>query len=191
MRIDHVIWATADLDATAARLQAEHGLRAGGGGRHAGHGTHNRIVALGGGYLELVAIADADEAQGSPFGRAIATAPEGLFGWAAAVADLEAHAARLAVATTRIERDGMHARLAGVAEALAQPWLPFLIERPPGVADPGAIAAASGGIAWLELCGDESTLWGWIGGASLPLRIAADGRPGIRAVGLRSGAVIR
>ena len=58
MRIDHVIYATQDLDAAAARLEAEHGLVADGGGRHAGIGTENRIVPLGGGYLELIAVVD-------------------------------------------------------------------------------------------------------------------------------------
>ena len=62
VRIDHAIWATRDLDAAAARFEREHGLRAAGGGRHDGMGTHNRIVPLGGGYLELLAVADADEA---------------------------------------------------------------------------------------------------------------------------------
>jgi len=48
MRIDHAIWATADLDAAAARFEREYALVAGGGGRHEGMGTHNRIVPLGG-----------------------------------------------------------------------------------------------------------------------------------------------
>jgi hypothetical protein len=50
MRTDHVLIATADPDAPAARLEAEHGLVATGGGRHERIGTHNRIVPLGGGY---------------------------------------------------------------------------------------------------------------------------------------------
>ena len=63
MRIDHVIYATRDLDATAARLEAEHGIVAKGGGRHTGLGTENRIFPLGGGYLELIAVADYAEAE--------------------------------------------------------------------------------------------------------------------------------
>lgn len=58
MRIDHVIYAARDLDATAARLEAEHGLVAAGGGRHDGIGTHNRVMPVGGGYLEVLAVAD-------------------------------------------------------------------------------------------------------------------------------------
>ena len=61
MRIDHVIYATADLDAAAARVEAAIGIAARGGGHHDRIGTHNRIVPLGGGYLELLAVADADE----------------------------------------------------------------------------------------------------------------------------------
>jgi Glyoxalase-like domain len=40
-------------------------LRVSGGGRHEGIGTHNRIVSLGGADLEILAIADADEAARS------------------------------------------------------------------------------------------------------------------------------
>ena len=99
VRIDHVIWATTDLDAAAERLERSHGLRAAGGGRHDGMGTHNRIVPLGGGYLELLAVADAEEAAGSALGRAVtgrlASVGEGLMGWAVAIEDVTAVAARL------------------------------------------------------------------------------------------------
>ena len=86
MRIDHVIWATRDLDATADRLAAR--ARAARRRRRAPRRDrhHNRVVPLGGGYLEVLAIADAEEAAASVIGRAVAAAPEGLFGWAVAVA---------------------------------------------------------------------------------------------------------
>jgi Glyoxalase-like domain len=191
--IDHVIWATADLSTTADRLTREHGLRDGGGGRHVGLGTHNRVFPLGGGYLEVLAVVDPDEAARSPLGRTIAAAPEGLFGWAVAAEDVEAHATRLGLEVTTIERDGLFAHLAGVAEAMAEPPLPFFIERAAGVADPGA-GGDAGGIAWLALAGDPERLDEWLGGADLPLRYAEEpdaGPPGLRAVGLGSGAVIR
>jgi hypothetical protein len=145
---------------------------------------------LGGGYLEVLAVEDRDEAAASPIGRAVAGAPDGLFGWAVAVADVPAHAQRLGLPVTTIERDGLTARLAGVAEAMAEPWLPFFIERDAGIADPGAEGDA-GGIAWLELAGDPERLGAWLDGAQLPLRYAAVGAAGPRAVGLGSGAVIR
>jgi hypothetical protein len=71
VRIDHVIYAAVDLDVAAARLESEFGLRARAGGRHEGMGTHNRIVPLGGGYLELLAVADPEEAARSDFGRGL------------------------------------------------------------------------------------------------------------------------
>ena len=189
MRIDHVIWATDDLDGAAQRLASDHGLRDSGGGRHVGHGTHNRVFPLGGGYLEVVAVADAQEAATSPFGRAVAAAPDGLLGWAVASDDVAAHAARLGVGVITVERSGMTARLAGADQAMAEPWLPFFIQRDAGIANPGATGDA-GGIAWIEVAGDGERLRSWLDGAELPVRIV-DGPPGVRAVGLGDGAVIR
>jgi hypothetical protein len=189
MRIDHVLIATSDLDAAAARLEAEHGLVAAGGGRHDGLGTHNRIVPLGGGYLELIAVADADEAASSEFGRAlsarIGARGEGLMGWAVAVDDIEVVAARLGTRVDTIAREGLTARLTGTADAMADASLPFFIERDAGVADPGADGEA-GGITWIEVAADEHVLHEWIGvGAGLPVRVV-DGPRGVVAVGIGS-----
>ena len=190
MRIDHVIWKAADLDRSAARIADEYGLRDDGGGRHVGIGTHNRVFPLGGGYLEVLAVADPDEAKRSPLGQAIVDAPEGLFGWAVAVEDVVAQAERLSLEVTTIAREDLTARLAGVREAVAEPWLPFFIQRDPGIADPGA-AGDAGGIAWLELAADPDRLYAWLGDADLPLRLADDDGPrGLRALALRSGTVI-
>jgi glyoxalase-like protein len=191
VHIDHVIWAAGDLHTAADRLAREHGLPNGGGGRHVGLGTHNRVFPLGGGYLEVIAIADHEEADASAIGRAVAAAPDGLFGWAVAVDDVPAEAERLGLDVTSIERDGLTARLTGVAQAMAEPWLPFFIQRDPGIANPGASGDA-GGIAWIELGGDPGRLRAWLGGADLPVRHASDDDgPPLRAVGLGSGAVLR
>src|SRR5262249_4784616 len=130
------------------------------------------------------------EAQTSWLGRAIAAAPEGLLGWAVAVDDVGAHAQRLGLALTTIERDGFSARLAGVAEAMAEPFPPFFIERGPTVPDPGS-AGEAGGIAWIEVAGARERADAWLGGADLPIRYAGGDAMGVRAVGLGSGAVIR
>ena len=190
MRIDHVIWKAADLDRGAARVAAEYGLSDDGGGRHVGIGTHNRVFPLGGGYLEVLAVADPEEAKRSPLGQAIVEAPEGLFGWAVAVEDVVAQAERLSLEVMTIAREDLTARLAGVAEAVAEPWLPFFIQRDPGVADPGARGDA-GGIARLDLAADAQRLNVWLGGADLPLRFVDDEAPrGLRALALGSGTVI-
>ena len=189
MRIDHVIYATADLDAAAARVEDELGLPVVEGGRHEGMGTVNRIVPLGPGYLELIAVADPEDADEAQLGRAVQARVDrgdGLLGWAVVVDDLRPVSERLGLTITSITREGLSARLAGLTEAMREPCLPFFVERDPGVADPGAKGSA-GGIAWLELAGDEERLAHWGGGADLPLRVMA-GEPELRRVGIgRSG----
>jgi glyoxalase-like protein len=186
VRIDHVILAASDLDSGAARLEAELGLVAAGGGRHDGLGTQNRIVPLGGGYLEILAIADADEAAASPLGRALSAridaAGDGLMGWAVVVDDVAPVAARLGTEVSTITRQGLSARLTGLAEAMAEPFLPFFISRDHGIDDPGA-AGDAGGIKWVELAGDGGRLHEWLGGFELPVRVVG-GPPGLRAVGI-------
>jgi len=185
LRIDHVIYGAADLEGATARLEELVGLPAVGGGRHDGLGTQNRIIALGGGYLEVLAVADADEAAASVFGRALSArlgSGEGLMGWAVAAGDVGAIARERGLEVTTIGREGMTARLAGVAEALGEPALPFFIERDAGIADPGA-GGPGPGIGWLEVAGDASRLRTWLGGAELPLRVV-DGAPEVLAVGV-------
>jgi hypothetical protein len=185
VRIDHVLLAAADLDAAAARVTAL-GLEVVAGGRHEGIGTHNRIVPLGGAYLELIAVADPDEAAASTIGRAVAAA-DGLMGWAVAVPDVAPQAARLGLQVTGIARQGLTARLAGVEEAMADPSLPFFIER--GEPDPRT-ASDAGGIARLELRGDPERLEAWLGGDQLPVDIAP-GAPAVVALELGDGRIIR
>lgn len=69
MELDHVIIVADDLDVAATRLFADFGLGSLAGGRHAGHGTGNRIVPLGSTYVELMAVVDPAEAATSPMGR--------------------------------------------------------------------------------------------------------------------------
>jgi hypothetical protein len=186
VRIDHVVYAAADLDAAAARVADELGLTALAGGRHEGHGTHNRIVPLGGGYLELLGVADPQEAKESAFGRGLLrrleVSGDGWLAWVVAGQDVGAVARRLGTTITRLQREGLTARLTGVAEAMQEPFLPFFISRDPGVADPG-LGGAAGGITWIELAGDAARLDRWLDGARLPIRIL-DGPAAIRAVGI-------
>jgi hypothetical protein len=186
MRIDHVIFAAADLEAAAARVAGELGVAIAGGGRHDGMGTENRIVPLGGGYLEILAVVDPGEAAGSALGRQVAERifghGDGLIGWAVSVDDAGAEAQRLGASLSTISRDGFSARLAGVVEAMRDPYLPFFVQRDQGVANPGT-AGPVGGIAWIELAGDPTRLDDWLGGAELPVRVVA-GTPGVRAIGI-------
>jgi hypothetical protein len=185
VRIDHVIYGTADLDAAATRLRAQLGLLAVNGGRHDRLGTRNRIVPLGdGSYLELLAIADPGEAKRSALGAALQSAiarGEGLLGWAVAVDDLQPVIERLGTATTHVGRQGMTARLTGLAEFLAEPCLPFFIERDTAQAAPRAVNTT--GICWIEVAGDARRLRHWLGGIELPVRVV-EGEPAVRAVGV-------
>src|SRR3954453_10226643 len=105
MRIDHVIYSTADLDAAEAVIR-DFGLDVVPGGVHEGLGTHNRIVPLGGAFLELLAIHDPAEAEGRGFGPALLRRGEGLLGWAAAVDDLDAAIARLGLRSMTLSPPG-------------------------------------------------------------------------------------
>ena len=185
MSIDHVIYATGDLDAAETRFRDEFDLPTVPGGRHEGLGTHNRIVPLANGYIELLAIADAEEAAASPLAAAVLDALEHgdrLAGWVVAVEDVEPVAARLQTSIIEVRREGMTGRVTGLAEALAEPWLPFFIERRPDQAPPD-VPRPDVGIEWIELAGDEQRLRAWLGGAEPSLRLV-DGEPGLRAVGI-------
>jgi hypothetical protein len=186
VRIDHVIYATADLDEAAARVESELGLSVMPGGRHEGHGTHNRIVPLGGGYLELMAVADPQEAADSPMGSAVQARlteqGDGLFAWVIVLDGVEQFADRLGLPVITVAREGLSARVAGLAEALRNPVLPFFLERDEGVADPGE-GADAGGITWLEVAGDREALESRLGDAELPVRVV-DGPVGVIAMGI-------
>ena len=72
--VDHVLLPVADLEEGARRLYERFGLRSIAGGRHPKVGTANMIVPLGSQYLELIAIVDPQEAEGSRLGRRLAHA---------------------------------------------------------------------------------------------------------------------
>jgi len=176
LRIDHLIYAVDDLEAASARFAEEFGLASVAGGRHAGWGTANRIVPLGSGYVELVAVVDSDEAASSDFGRPVLEAVarrERLVGWVVATDDLEGIARRLdldVAGGSRTKPDGttLSWQLAGVAPALEAGALPIFIEwgGPPEL-HPGAAKVdhrvPPGGIAWVEVAYDEEALRTWLG----------------------------
>jgi len=179
--VDHLLIATADLDAAAAAAEAL-GLPVAAGGRHPGWGTANRIVPLGGAYLELVAVVDPAEAATSGFGSWVAAAPPGPMGWAVRAADLEATARRLGldpVLGSRKAADGrtLRWRTAGVEHAAMEPYLPFFIAWEAGTPFPGA-GGAGIEVERVHLRGEADRLAAWLDGAGLPLSV----RPGPAAV---------
>jgi Glyoxalase-like domain len=84
--VDHLVYATADLERGIAEVEQLLGIRASLGGQHPIWGTRNALVALGpGSYLEIIASDHQDHsspAEGRPFGLE-ALGSSRLVGWAA------------------------------------------------------------------------------------------------------------
>ena len=208
-RIDHVVLAVRDLDASAERLWEAHGLRFTSGGRHPSWGTANMIAPLGEDYLELLAVVDEAVGRGTVLGRALLElSMEGdrWFSVCLADEDIEATAARLGLTVepgSRTRPDGIEVRWrgAGIEERGDDLWLPFFISwdvpaalHPGSDPWPGAAPAEHRvpveGIAWAEVGGDASTLHDWLGGADAPIRVTEDGgdrRVRAVAIALRDG----
>jgi hypothetical protein len=91
MLIDHIIYAAPDLEAATAEIEQRFGVRAAGGGRHMGQGTHNKLLALGPRtYLEIIA-PDPEQPEPTaprPYGVDGVTSGR-LVGWAVACHDIE------------------------------------------------------------------------------------------------------
>jgi len=198
--IDHVIWASADLDATHLQFEQTMGLRSSPGGVHP-EGTHNRIVLLRPPhYVELIAVHDRERNDMDPWGRALTACIErggGLMGWAVGTDDIDAFGARTgaAVITGSIQQDDgttggwrivdppddengaipsviqYHGDAAARADRHAIDFA--LAEHPCGAE----------AISWVEVSCDEQRLSNWLGDDALPVRLTP-GPAGLRRVGL-------
>jgi len=200
--IDHVIVLVADLDDAAATMRSDHGLESLEGGRHAGHGTANRIVPLGDTYLELMGVVDEAEATGSPMGRwALGNRRDDLVPAALCIRtdDIGSEAARLglkSLAMSRARPDGviLSWRLVGASELFAGASLPFFIQWDAPLLHPGRAPiehrVAVHGIERVEIRGDADELRARVGADDLPLSITA-GAPGITAtIGTAAGPLV-
>ena len=155
--VDHILLPVADLEEGARKLGERHGLQAIPGGRHPKLGTANMIVPLGRQYLELIAIADPQEAAASRMGRRVTRAlDEGrtFLDWALRTRNLDVLRGKLLAAGwdlppfwagSRRRPDGevLHWRTQDVDTGAERIALPFVIEWdvPDGL-HPGEAAAA-------------------------------------------------
>jgi hypothetical protein len=190
VRIDHAIIGARDIGAVADRLWERHGLASLPGGRHHGWGTHNRIIPLGGPYLEIIGVVDENEALRDPMGRwllANTAMGDPLMGWCCETPDIERLSRRLGLALERGGRerpDGSRLswRVAGRDSALGA--RPFFIawdepEMRPGLLDaPHAVEVR--GISRVEVGCDPDELDGWVEDG-VPVRLLGDGG-GLRAI---------
>ena len=139
--VDHLVYATPDVDASIAALSAQLGVAPALGGSHPGLGTRNALLALGPRcYLEIVG---PDATQPPPdgarwFGIDALTAPR-LVTWCAAARDLpavhaRAHAAGVPLgevrAGGRVRPDGVRLswHVTSPFTVLADGLVPFFID---------------------------------------------------------------
>ena len=94
--LDHLVYATRDLDRTIADLEARFGVRAAPGGHHPGRGTRNALIALSEvAYLEIIGPDQSQSKYRSPRWFAIDEIDRPrLVAWAAKASDLDAVVAR-------------------------------------------------------------------------------------------------
>ncbi|MFJ6753183.1 VOC family protein [Streptomyces sp. NPDC091266] len=94
--LDHLVYATPDLDRTVAEVAALTGLRPVPGGSHPGRGTRNHLLGLGGGaYVEIIGPDPEQPAPEGPrwFGIDALAGPR-LVTWAVRVTGIDGHVAR-------------------------------------------------------------------------------------------------
>ncbi|MFN8147663.1 MAG: VOC family protein [Candidatus Nanopelagicales bacterium] len=197
LALDHVIIGVADLDDAAALLLVRHGLISLPGGEHPAWGTRNRIVPLGGCYLELVAVADPAAAEASGFGRWVAAMAVGdaPWGWVVRSSDLDETAARLGLeigSGQRVRPDGLTLRwrLAGVPDVdPAERLRPFFIQWDEGTPMPGAVAvphpAGQVAVQSVTASGSGNGVEQWLG-SPVPLVDLVPGVGGVDKVSLLS-----
>lgn len=145
--LDHVVWGVPSIAPVAERLLTANGLVTIAGGMHPAWGTRNAIVPLSGAYLELVEVADPD-APMVGFTQAVArAAADGgrLCLWCVRTLDITAEAAPRGLHVTAGERDNPDGsiitwQVAGMAEACADPAVPFIIQWDDDATMPGSIA---------------------------------------------------
>jgi hypothetical protein len=164
-RVDHLVYATPDLDRSVEELTELLGVRAAAGGQHLGRGTRNALIALSSdSYLEIVG---PDPGQATPsgprwFGIDKLAGPR-LVGWAVKATGLESLVAA-AVGEglvlgpigegSRKRPDGALLRwqFTDPATVVADGLVPFLIDWGSG---PHPADRAPGGVELTELRGEH------------------------------------
>lgn len=197
---DHALVAVNDLELAAADFRDRYGLESAEGGRHTGLGTANRIIPLGDTYVELIAVADEDEAARSALGRWVAdTCKDGDRPAAVCLRtdDIDSVAAAIGSppeSMQRVRPDGavLSWRLSGLESTLENPALPFFIQWDIAAEDlPGSFAEEHPNqgirLTWVEVAATEEAIRARVGSEGPDIRTADQGA-GLVAIGLTTPA---
>jgi hypothetical protein len=185
--VDHVVLGSDDLDATAARLERDHGLNSVEGNRFdSAPGWGNRLVPLGETYIELFGVLEPEEVQDrgllDVFKNLVEPADRWL-GWALHPPDLDAVAERIGhaparhAATFRSDGDRFEWSLLAFEERLGEPHLPFFLcwdDLDRHAAKISSLTSAAGNdpaTITVELTGDPNRLTAWLGDLDPPHRL--------------------
>lgn len=164
-RVDHLVYATPDVDGTVEDLAARLGVRAAIGGRHEVRGTRNALIATGPrSYLEIIGPDLSQPAPDKPrwFGIDTLDRPR-LATWAANATDLHAPAAPSSsaaallgpvVSGSRTRPDGVILRwmLTDPMTLNGDGIIPFLID---WGSSPHPAASAPQGVTLVDLRGEH------------------------------------
>lgn len=195
--VDHVMWGVADPGMAGTYVQERWGLRAVDGGRHPRWGTAHHVIPLGPNYIDVVSVADPQEASRDPVGATVLSHLQqggGLLTWCLATDDIDGVASRLGLEVRWkwcIRPDGSEVswRVAGLETAMERPALPFFISwqsadhQHPGRTYTGG--PQTNGITWVQVGADPAELADWLDGESVPVRCA--GPPRVNAIGMAVG----
>ena len=199
LTLSQVIVGVNDLDAATERFRAM-GFAVLDGGVHPGVGTANRVIPLGGQYVELLGVVAPDQAREHEYGRSLLRAisdGDRLVRWSLRTDDIASVADRLGIdveARRRVRPDGelLTWRAAGLDLALADATLPFFMQWDRAEQYPGATPATHENgarrVSSLVVAPrDAERFAAWTAGADAPLRIETAGEPGLWSVSVESG----
>lgn len=202
-RVDHLVYATPELDDTCAELEHRLGVRASAGGQHQGRGTRNALIAIGPAcYLEIVG-PDPDQAPpAEPRWFAIdALAAPRLVTWAATAKNLPQLVSGAAQRGVRLgavnrghreRRDGVVLtwQLTDPSAMLADGLVPFFID---WEASPHPASTAIAGPTLVDLHGehpDPQRTRELCAALGLDLRVDAAPRPSLVATFQTAGGLV-
>jgi hypothetical protein len=194
-RVDHLVYATPDLQAGVDRLEKLLGIRASPGGQHPGRGTRNALIALGpASYIEIIG-PDPEQPRPTaprPFGIDDLTTPK-LAAWAvkgdhleAIVANARRHGVMLGDVTAGSRRrpDGLvlEWHYTNPQAVVADRLVPFFID---WGATPHPAATAASGASLLSLRAehpDAARVQKMLDDIGIDLQVDAGPRPALIAV---------